>query len=59
MKPKLKRCPFCGEKAKYDECSGVMMCKRGQMCGAVLFEDSKERAITKWNRRVGRKEVKP
>lgn len=47
----LKRCPFCGGEAKYDNSDGYhyVICDE---CGARNFGFSKEHAFDEWNKRV-------
>jgi len=56
MDLEIKPCPFCGQKAEYDDnvtehygldCPGVE-CK---LCGVRNFADSKNDAIVMWNKR--------
>lgn len=48
-KTKLKRCPFCGGKAKANKPSLTVQCKN---CNASMFHPIQEEAIKAWNTRV-------
>nr|DAM57488.1 MAG TPA: restriction alleviation protein [Caudoviricetes sp.] len=55
----LKRCPFCGGKARYryEMPYNVVQCSKCKVCGLTVADayeqqDGKETAIKAWNRRA-------
>lgn len=51
LEEKLKRCPFCGGKARYSEDEYGHDVAECQNCGANVLAHSIEEAIEKWNAR--------
>jgi len=60
-KEKLKRCPFCGGKAKLEEITSLEPWIECKQCGVRVmvktiyraFKDTEENAIKQWNTRYG------
>jgi len=57
---KLKKCPFCGNDAKFEKAgfapvggqinSGFVSCE-GKNCCVLMFGETKRDAVLKWNKR--------
>lgn len=50
--PNLKPCPFCGSEAIAWERSFPHVRCSSEKCQVALFDETVEKAIEKWNRRV-------